>query len=70
MLASYDSCTGERAVEILRHESNVRLDGDELVFDLSVVIQESKPWKERWIGRIGRMDDPIEAFVGGEVEER
>lgn len=70
VVGSFDTCMGERAVEILASESNVRLDDDVLVFDLSVVIHEREPQRERWIGRIGRMNDSIHSFVGGEIEER
>lgn len=70
VIGSYDSCTGTRAVEIISSKSHVRLDDDVLVFDLSVVIHGRDLWEERWIGRIGRMNDSIGSFVGGKTEER
>ena len=69
VLARYDGCTGERAVEIVATDSRVRLDGDALVYDLAVIIHEREPRSERWVGRVGRMDDALSNFVGAEPVE-
>ncbi len=66
VLARYNGCAGERAVEIVAADSRVRLDGDALVYDLTVIIHEREPWSERWVGRVGRMDDALTDFVAAE----